>query len=300
MRRLVHIGSVLVDIGVRVPRPPARGEDMLASSASMAVAGGFNILSAAYRQGMPAAYGGNIGSGRFGAMAVETLAAEGIEVLLPPKHEGDTGFCVVMVDATGERTMVTTMGVEAYMTPEDLAAIELRDDDFVYLSGYDLAYPHGPAVADWLRDHVVGQDLVFDPCPLLADIPAELLSSALDRATWISLNEREATLLTGDSDPRTVLARGSRLRGAVVRRGAEGCLLVTEAGIEHIPAFPAEVIDTTGAGDAHVGAFAAALARGVSPARACRFGNATASVVVSTWGPATAPGLEVTERLVGT
>ena len=123
MRRLVHIGSVLVDIGVRVPRPPARGEDMLASSASMAVAGGFNILSAAYRQGMPAAYGGNIGSGRFGAMAVETLAAEGIEVLLPPKHEGDTGFCVVMVDATGERTMVTTMGVEAYMTPEDLAAI---------------------------------------------------------------------------------------------------------------------------------------------------------------------------------
>ena len=73
---------------------------------------------------------------------------------------------------------------------------------------------------------------------------------------------------------------------------------MTAAGIEHIPAFPTDVIDTTGAGDAHVGAFAAALARGESPARACLFGNATASVVVATWGPATAPPLEVTERLV--
>jgi len=296
--RLVHIGSVLVDIGLSVQRPPARGEDMLATSATMAVAGGYNILSAALRQGMPAAYGGKIGSGQFGAMAAETLAAEGIELLLAPTQDGDTGFCVVMVDATGERTMVTTMGVEAYMTPEDLASITLRDDDFVYLSGYDLAYPHGPAVAGWLRRTITDHELVFDPGPLVADIPPDLLSSALERATWISLNEREATLLTGDPDPASVLARGRRLHGAVVRRGADGCLLVTAAGIEHIPAFPTDVIDTTGAGDAHVGAFAAALARGESPARACLFGNATASVDVATWGPATAPPLEVTERLV--
>ena len=122
----MHVGSILIDIGVGIEHPPARGDDMLADSASLAVAGGLNILGAARRQGMPAAYLGRIGSGHLGRMVSSALAAEGVEPLLDPTPGEDTGFCIVMVDATGERTMVTTMGVEAHLAPEDLAAITLR------------------------------------------------------------------------------------------------------------------------------------------------------------------------------
>ncbi len=65
-----------------------------------------------------------------------------------------------------------------------------------------------------------------------------------------------------------------------------------------VPAFPTDVVDTTGAGDTHVGAFAAALARGLAPAEACRWANAAASAVVARWGAATAPGLEETAQRV--
>ncbi len=58
-----------------------------------------------------------------------------------------------------------------------------------------------------------------------------------------------------------------------------------------VPAFVAEVVDTTGAGDTHVGAFVAALARGLDPVEACRWGNAAAAVVVASRGQASPPRL---------
>jgi sugar/nucleoside kinase (ribokinase family) len=65
-----------------------------------------------------------------------------------------------------------------------------------------------------------------------------------------------------------------------------------------IAAYPAESIDTTGAGDAHVGAFVAALARGASAGEACVWGNAAASVVVTRRGPSRAPSREETAAIM--
>jgi sugar/nucleoside kinase (ribokinase family) len=59
-----------------------------------------------------------------------------------------------------------------------------------------------------------------------------------------------------------------------------------------VPAFPAEAVDTTGAGDTHVGAFVAALARGLDPPEACRWANAAAAYVVGSRGQASPPRVE--------
>jgi sugar/nucleoside kinase (ribokinase family) len=79
----------------------------------------------------------------------------------------------------------------------------------------------------------------------------------------------------------------------VVRTGADGCVVVRRGGEPvPVPAFPATAIDTTGAGDTHVGAFIAALARGLDPGEACRWANAAAAAVVSTRGQISPPRLE--------
>jgi sugar/nucleoside kinase (ribokinase family) len=139
------------------------------------------------------------------------------------------------------------------------------------------------------------------------------LTTVLAATRWLSLNAAEATALTGEPTPTAAEAALSLLpnhdvdgpkthdmggfsahqRGVVVRAGGEGCvLLVRGREAVAVPAFPAEAVDTTGAGDTHVGAFVAAMARGLDPADACRWANAAAAHVVGTRGQASPPGLE--------
>jgi sugar/nucleoside kinase (ribokinase family) len=290
IERLVVVGSALVDLVLAVPRLPERGGDVLAGESEVAAGGAVNVLSAATRQGLPAAYGGAHGTGPFGDRVRAALRADGVEVLLPAAADRDTGFCVVLVEPSGERTFATTLGAEAYLTPEQLAALDVHDGDAVYVSGYDLAYPHGPAVAAWLAALRPGPEVLLDPSPLAGEVPAPLLAAALARATWVSCTQGELRVL---GQPR-------RDVGVVVRRGPAGCTVrAPGAGTTtDVPAVQVSAVDTNGAGDVHVGAFLAALSRGMDPVTAAGWANAAAALSVTRRGPATGPTLDQTQELI--
>jgi len=292
IRRLVLVGSVIVDIVLYVDALPERGGDVVASHSMTAAGGGFNVVSAASRQGLHSAYAGLIGTGPFGAQVRDSLAAESVELLLPEAAEGDTGFCVALVEASGERTFATTVGAEAGLTRERLDSLRVCDDDAVYVSGYDLVYPHGPAITGWLEALPAEVTVVLDPGPLVLDIPADDLHRVLARVSWLSLNSREARLLSGDA-VGVLFERAPALVGVVVRDGARGCDVWRSAvEVAHVDApvvDAADVVDTNGAGDVHVGAFIAGLARGEDVVTAARSANAAAAVAVTRLGPATAP-----------
>jgi sugar/nucleoside kinase (ribokinase family) len=200
--RLLHLGNVVIDVVLDVPALPDRGGDVLATGSRMTPGGGFNVMAAAARQGMRVAYGGAHGSGPLAAMARAALADERIEVLLPPKAGIDTGFVVAMVDASGERTFVTSRGAEATMTPADLAGIEAAPGDAIYLSGYGLAYPgNRAALLDWLGRLGAAPTVFVDPGPLVRLIPAGVVDRVLARADWWTCNAREAAALAGCADP---------------------------------------------------------------------------------------------------
>ena len=276
IRRLLLVGSVIVDIVLYVDALPERGGDVVASRSMTTAGGGFNVLSAAARQGLPSAYGGLVGSGPFGAQVRAALATESVELLLPEAGAQDTGFCVALVEASGERTFATTVGAEAGLTDELLASLPVREGDAVYVSGYDLVYPHAPAVARWIAALPPAVAVALDPGPLVADIPAEVLDPVMARLSWLSLNAREAELLAGaaarTSVAQVVFDRAPGLSGLILREGARGCDLYRSAD---------DVV--------HVGAFVAALARAEDPVLAARSANEAAAFSVTQRGPATAP-----------
>jgi len=297
--RIVLLGSVIVDVVLVVPGLPRRGGDVLADDGGLATGGGHNVLSAAARQGLPGALAGRHGTGPFGDLARRDLAAAGVELLLPRTPDGDTGFCVGFVEPDGERTYATHPGVEGRLTAAELATVAVRPADAVYLSGYELAYPHGDVVASWFADLDDAVTTLFDPGPLAGELPAEPLRRVLARADWVSANLREAQALSGAAaadDAATGLAARAGRAGVVVRDGGAGCVVAARDRTTRVPVpgGPVTPVDTSGAGDTHVGAFAAALARGLPPDEACRWANAAAARCVRARGPATAPDLATT------
>lgn len=297
--RLVSVGNVIVDLTIDVPTLPERGGDVLGRATGTTPGGSINTMTAAVRQGLPTAYGGAHGTGPFGDRVRAALAAEGIEVLQPPTPDIDTGYDIALTESDGERTFVTVFGAEAGLTGEALAGIRLGEGDLVHVSGYGLLEStNGRVIAAWLATVGTGHVVLVDPGPLVRDIHPAVWAVVEARADWLSCNLREARLLTGETEPEAA-AQTLALRGnVVVRTGAEGCLVGVSGVVTAVAGFPVTVVDTNGAGDAHAGAFLAALARGADPLAAARAANACAAIAVTRRGPATAPTLaEVRELL---
>jgi sugar/nucleoside kinase (ribokinase family) len=319
-RRLVFAGEAIVDVVMRVTALPPRGGDTLATSSEVTAGGGVNVMAAAARQGLPVLYAGGHGTGPWGDLVRAALAAEAIGLVRPPNPDRDTGFDVALVEPDAERTFVTHLGAEALRGPGSWDAVPAGRGDAVYVSGYGLVPPEsGPVLGDWAASLPSGVLLFFDPGPLVAEIPAAVLDPVLARCDWLSCNHREAAVLTNtgltntglggtssadapggtDSadapgDPaelaRRLLARGAAAN-ILVRAGAAGCYVALYASSHavHVRAPAVTAVDTTGAGDAHSGAFLAALADGLPPLDAAARANAAAAFAVTRPGPATSP-----------
>lgn len=303
MSRLLHTGQVIVDLVMGLDTLPASGGDVLANSASFQTGGGFNVMAAARRNGLPVVYLGRHGEGRFGELARAAMQAEGIEMALAPSGGKDTGLCVSLTEASTERTFISHLGAEGELSADDLAQTVPRVDDYVYVSGYSLLL-EGKAqpLLDWLlalpREIVV----VFDPGPLVKAPDSALMRALLPRIDIWTSNGPEALAFTGAADISQALPVLNQHLSAqallVVRDGPNGCWVGRGAQIEHIPGFKVQAVDSNGAGDAHAGVFIAGLAQGLKPIQAARRANAAAALAVTRWGPATSPGTAEVDALV--
>ena len=303
--RVVHVGSVVVDLVADVPALPPRGGDVLATALRPTPGGGFNVLAAVARQGLDAVYAGPHGTGPFGDLVRAALAAEGVIVLGAPRA-GDTGLVVTLVDATGERTFVTSPDAAVGVTADDLARVLPAPGDVVSVSGYGLLHPATrDALVAWSATLPPEVVVACDPGPLAPSAAPGALDAVLDRADWCSASAGEVAQVLGATGPaaRDAAALAARTgRGVLLRAGAAGCVVVAP-GAEPVtvPGFAVEPVDTTGAGDTHTGVFLAGLLRGDHPVAAARTANAAAALSVTRRGPATSPtAAEVASFLAGT
>lgn len=301
--RLFNLDTVMIDVVMMIEGLPVRGGDALSSERVLTAGGGFNVMSAAARHGMEVVYAGQFGVGPFSDIARAALDSEQIRAPIAADASEDVGFCVVLVDGEGERTFVTSPGAEKRLRASALEALDVRAQDYVFLSGYSVVYEEiGAAVVQWLATLPDGVIVAFDPAPRAMDIPAEMLATVLARADWLLCNASEAVQLAGSDTLADALdnlwARTGR-HGIVIHNAEEGCLVKThEIPATRIPAFTTSVLDTNGAGDTHDGVFLAELALGTSVLEAALRANAAAALAISRFGPATCPTRdEVTQWL---
>lgn len=303
MSRLLHSGQVIVDLVMSLDTLPATGGDVLANSASFEAGGGFNVMAAARRNGLPVVYLGRHGTGRFGDLARAAMQAEGIEMALAASDDKDTGLCVSLTEATTERTFISHIGAEGDLLAQDLANAVPRDDDYVYVSGYSLLLEgKAQALLDWLLALPRQITMVFDPGPLVKAPDSALMVALLPRIDIWTSNGPEALAFTGASDLAGALLKLNEHLPAdtllVVRDGPNGCWISRNGQAEHVPGFKVKAVDSNGAGDAHAGVFIAGLANGLAPAVAARRANAAAALAVTRWGPATSPGTAEVDALL--
>ena len=294
MPKMLHTGQVIIDLVMAVEKLPQVGGDVLAQSAGFEAGGGFNVMAAAVRNGLPVVYLGRHGTGRFGDLARQAMNDEGIHIGIQTPAPRDTGICVALTDASAERSFISYIGAEGEVTAEDLNSVAAEVGDYVYLSGYSLLHEgKAQALLDWTLALPDTINVVFDPGPLVESPDSPLMQALLPRIDVWTSNSVEALRFTGAEEIASALDRLSEHLPKdvliVVRDGPQGCWIQQQGERRHVPGFAVKALDSNGAGDAHAGVFVAGLAQGLNAHEAARRANAAAALAVTRWGPATSP-----------
>ena len=270
MSRLVHAGSAVVDYVYRIDTLPLPGAEKTAATYDRVAGGGFNMMVAARRTGMPVVFAGRHGIGPNGDFLRAAFAAEGIDALTPPAPGLDSGNCVVLVSADAERTFVSWPGAEGTLCAADFAAAFLEARRLGVHVGLHAELSRQPRCAGRLdrarcRPKSPSSSTRRRSC---RKSRKTFWPACLARTTWLSCNAAEAAVIAGTADVATnaelLMSRHCpHAAGLVIRSGEAGAhVLLRDGRSETIPGFKVAAVDTNGAGDTHIGAFVSALARG--------------------------------------
>ena len=287
------LGIFVADTAYMASRLPLIGETIIGSGFAVGPGGkGSNQAVAAARAGGKVAFISKIGKDTFGEMALATWKSEAVDPRVVISETHATGAAFIFVNpSTGENAIIVYPGAAGTISPADVeanaGAIRGAKVFVTQLEQPVDAAERGLAIA-----REAGTITVFNPAPATA-LPASIYGLC----DYIAPNETEAAALTGiapgsEDDARragdVLLERG--VGCALITLGERGALFHTRAHSVLVPAFaPGKAIDTTGAGDAFIGGFAVALADGLDPIAAARFGCATAGISVTRRG--TAPSM---------
>jgi ribokinase len=292
---VIVVGSVNIDLvaaGGRMPRP---GETVsMARFAEVHGGKGGNQASAAAALGAEVYFVGAVGGDHWGTDARADLGARGIHLQGLATVDGSTGVAIILVDDGGENSIAIVPGANAEVSPagveKALAAIEV--EDAVVVACLEIPLESVEAAARVAAER--GWRFVLNPAPAPAGaLPPALIAAA----TVITPNETEAETLGGVD---ALLEAGAD--AVVVTRGGDGTDLHTVgAPPVHVAPSPANVVDTTGAGDAFTAALAVGLATGRQLADAVAWASAAGAIATEGFGArgSLASSAQVDERLTG-
>ncbi len=296
--RVVVVGDLLLDLLAKVEGSVPFGTDTFTPIHAAAGGSGANAAAWLGSLGAETHFVGRVGDDVFGRFLATELDRAGVRAHLAYDPALATGKVFVLVDGAGERTMITDRGAGKDLSPEDLPG-SLFSSGHLHLSGYSLS---GGSRRETAREahrlaREAGMSVSVDPSsvPLLEEVGPECFLELTRGVDLCFPNLEEGTLLAGETDPdRIAEALLAHYPAIVMKLGSEGALYAEAEGERvRLPAEPAQVVDTTGAGDALCAGFLAVRLSDGPPDEALRRGVELAALAVERVGarpPLRSPG----------
>ena len=282
---IVVVGSLNLDHVVRVDRHPRPGETVLGSGHAQHLGGkGANQAVAAARLGGRVRMIGCVGDDPEGRAFRSALAAERIDLSWLVTAGAPTGAAFVAVDDAGQNAISVSPGANRLLAASHLEASAFEGTRFAVLQ---LEIPLATVRAAARLAHEQGGRVILNAAPM-----APLADEDLADVDLLVANDHEAAALVGDPKPPSSLeeavALAGRLRSraprVVVTLGASGAVLADSSSTAYEPAFSVTPVDTTGAGDAFVGALAVVLSEDRALRDSVRFANAAGALASTRHG----------------
>jgi ribokinase len=292
-----------MDLVVPLSRLPRSGETVIGDRLQRFPGGkGANQAVAAARLGAEVAMVGRVGKDSFGDELLMNLKKDGVSIE-GVEHDPNepTGAALILVEEGGENMIAVARGAGRMVGEADVsrATKGLRERDVLLLQ---LEIPMAAVAAAARAGNAVGARVILNAAPA-APLDAGLVS----QLEVLVINELEAEAFLGrpaanpaqaEEAARAAVAMGAQ--SAVVTLGAAGAVLAQGNSVHRVKAQRVEAVDTTGAGDAFVGALAAALAAGAALVEAAELaGAAGAAAVTKPGAQASLPRPEDLRRLFG-
>jgi ribokinase len=273
---ILVFGSLNIDLVALVPVIPGPGRTVLAPSYQAHFGGkGANQAVAAARIAGSGRVRmvGRVGRDGFGDSAIENLRANGVDTDLVVRADEPTGCAFITVDQAGENAITVASGANMTASANDLPIACFRPDTVLVLQ---MEVPFGQALEAACRTTSASGTVVWNLAPVPEEMARDMVTELLAVTDYLLVNEHEALdaaaaiglAPSGYEAAAAELAKAGNLT-CIVTAGAQGALAVTASGTHlRAPAPRITPVDTTGAGDTFVGAFAAMLSEGVSLQRA--------------------------------
>ncbi|RSD08703.1 carbohydrate kinase family protein [Amycolatopsis eburnea] len=281
------VGDAALDVIARHDKPLPHGGDARAKIRFTGGGSGANTALWLRHLGAETTLLARIGNDPGGRLIRAELEAAGVRCAFAVDDEAPTCCVVVMVDGSGQRSMLADRGANQRFAPEDVTPEALAGASHLHLSGYVLLDPPSRAagLAALAAAKEAGLTTSVDP-----QAAAHITDPAafLDDVRGVDLlmpNTEELVALTGSADPVAAKELLGAVGAVVVTAGLDGASWVNHDGVTSVPAVEAECVDSTGAGDAFDAGVLTGWLAGESTVDVLRHGTRLGALAVGKVGP---------------
>src|SRR5271157_50736 len=286
------LGGVLLDRYFEVDRYPEAGQDTLIQKSYDRVGGcSLNVALTLKNLGNLPYIVNKFGNDEAGTIIEHYIESVAIPTTCMMKVPGgQTGYCLNILDRSGERTFFTYKGCEIEFSPEMIPPQLKANFAFAYITGYYLLNLQTARVVlelvQQLRPN--GCQILFDPGPLVGEMDTAQLRELLLVSDWLIPNSNELAIIQkkitiGGDLLGWLLSQGAK--GIAVKKGSQGVEIITRQSSFTLKGFSVDSKDTTGAGDSFAGGFIHGLANEYTLHEAAVLANACGAITTTIKGP---------------